>query len=322
MILTFGLILSMGYEVLKITSLGSRSLLHIASAIMFMNLNIGIYASYFKKIKRSIIYYLAAAIFIPLLLFLTSSLKAELSLSIIEFAAVCISWLLISPYIGETIKHRVSLIIYLCIVVGNAETDLWQTEKWILIIFDILPVIYYFILLLILIERFITMFQSVVNSSLLDGLTGLYNRKAISTRIKQCVEKGECAIVFTDIDNFKELNDTLGHHAGDAALKTVAEILQEETDDIGFPGRYGGEELIAVIDDKDTISRIEEWAENFRSRVERESNVTLSIGFSIYRYGLTPEKLLEQADLSMYSAKRTGKNKIVEYKDGLDTGSI
>ncbi|MDR6549078.1 diguanylate cyclase (GGDEF)-like protein [Paenibacillus qinlingensis] len=129
-------------------------------------------------------------------------------------------------------------------------------------------------------------------------------------------------IVFTDIDNFKQLNDTLGHHAGDAALKTVAEILQEETDEIGFPGRYGGEELIAVIDDKDTISRIEEWAENFRSRVERESNVTLSIGFSISRNGISPEKLLEQADLGMYSAKRSGKNKIVAYKDELDTEGI
>jgi two-component system cell cycle response regulator len=324
--LASGLIISILYEILSISTLGSRLLMLTAAAIMFMILNIGIYTLYLNKINRNILYYMAAAVLVPLMIFATGAYQSNMVgiilLSIIELGAVCFSWLLISPNIGETRKHRISLIIYTFIILGTAVTDLWNTTKWLLTTIQILPAIYYFILLLILFERVLNMFQSVVRSSVLDGLTGLYNRKAISSRIKQCVEKGECVVVFTDIDNFKLVNDEYGHHKGDQALKIVAEILQEETDNIGYPGRYGGEEIIAVIDDEDVISRIEEWTENFRSRVERESFVTLSIGYSRSRNGVSPEQLLEQADQAMYAAKKSGKNRIIEFNEDVLTGIV
>ncbi|CAN7767668.1 diguanylate cyclase [Paenibacillus sp. LjRoot153] len=172
---------------------------------------------------------MTAAVLLPFIIFAignyTSDTLGNILLSIFELVVLCISWQFINPNKGETSKHQLSLIIYSIITLGYSVIDLWNTPKWLLTTVQILPVIYFFILLLVLFERVLSMLQSVVRSSVLDGLTGLYNRKVITSRIKQCVEKGDCILMFIDIDNFKMVNDMHGHHVEDVALKKVAEIL-------------------------------------------------------------------------------------------------
>lgn len=149
-------------------------------------------------------------------------------------------------------------------------------------------------------------------SSITDPLTGLYNRRMFMRYIHQCLGNSQpIDIIFADIDNFKKLNDTQGHEMGDEALKHVASIFIEETKDIGIAARYGGEEIVALVYDN-SIS-IEILAKRILKRVEKETIVTLSVGYKNYDSEDTPDNLIRHADQAMYSAKKTGKNKVVGY---------
>ena len=119
------------------------------------------------------------------------------------------------------------------------------------------------------------------------------------------------AILFCDIDNFKQLNDTQGHLQADIILKQVADIIKEETAEIGISGRYGGEELLACI----TIAanKVRRVAESIRSRVEVEAGVTVSIGYSVTKQPSSIHDLVKQADEAMYLSKTTGKNKVSSF---------
>jgi two-component system cell cycle response regulator len=92
-------------------------------------------------------------------------------------------------------------------------------------------------------------------------------------------------------------------------LKQVAQIVKEEIEETGICGRYGGEEIVILITDLDVDSG--ELAERIRVRVEAESIVTVSMGFSRWKKGLTADELIKQADEAMYKAKTSGKNKVV-----------
>jgi two-component system cell cycle response regulator len=174
---------------------------------------------------------------------------------------------------------------------------------------------------MILFERVVELLQATYKSSITDGLTGLYNRRFWFGRVAQHVaEKIGVSVIFTDIDNFKKLNDTQGHHMGDAMLKQVAEIIMEECESVGIAGRYGGEELVALITDRKTNVAV--VAENVRRRVETETIVTISVGYSQYVNGVSAAELIKQADDAMYHSKTTGKNKVTGYvklKQSLNT---
>jgi diguanylate cyclase (GGDEF)-like protein len=152
--------------------------------------------------------------------------------------------------------------------------------------------------------------QAIYNSSIRDGLTQLYNRKYFYNRVGQHIAaRIAISVIFSDIDNFKKLNDTKGHHMGDQVLKQVAGILKEEADQIGICGRYGGEEMVVLVTDTETDPA--ELAERIRARIEAETIVTVSMGFSRYRKNVTADELIKQADEAMYKAKTSGKNKVV-----------
>jgi diguanylate cyclase (GGDEF)-like protein len=121
----------------------------------------------------------------------------------------------------------------------------------------------------------------------------------------------QVAVIFVDIDNFKMLNDTKGHDAGDVALKTVAQILKEHIEGKGLAGRYGGEEMVLLV--SRPMTTIEDFAEQVRFRIERESIVTASIGFAEWAPGVTVEQLVKNADAAMYNSKQTGKNRVTGY---------
>ena len=168
-----------------------------------------------------------------------------------------------------------------------------------------------------------------------DTLTGLYVRWYVLRRLDEEYarsrrERTPIAVLYMDIDNFKRVNDTLGHAEGDRVLRTVASIIKRECGPIDVPGRYGGEEFIVVVPGSGESYALD-LAERIRKGVEDEFKdtpykVTISIGVAVQpplpaRSGV---ELLDMADKAMYYAKRHGKNRVVlatpeilrEVKDG------
>lgn len=154
-----------------------------------------------------------------------------------------------------------------------------------------------------------------------DQLTQVANRRGLIRAFdveKSRVERGESALALglLDVDNFKRLNDELGHAAGDEALKSLAERIQQCLRPADTVARYGGEEFVVMLPGTD----IEE-AQQVLSRMQRAMTqalfmhenrqvfVTFSAGVTPYRQGERLEDALERADEALYDAKRTGKNR-------------
>ncbi|MEV2911481.1 GGDEF domain-containing protein [Paenibacillus larvae] len=107
--------------------------------------------------------------------------------------------------------------------------------------------LYFSVFFLVYILHVIDLLEGSVLTSVIDNQTSLYNRRHFIKCVQRSIEEQFCkAIIFLDIDNFKELNDSKGHQVGDQVLHQVAKILKEETEEIGIAGRYGGEEMDQV----------------------------------------------------------------------------
>jgi len=155
-----------------------------------------------------------------------------------------------------------------------------------------------------------------------DGLTGIGNRKHIENRIKFALEdyrvsKVEFCVLFIDIDNFKRLNDTFGHLAGDKVLRFVANTLRHNLRATDSCGRWGGEEFLALILGVN-LEGIKAVAEKMRRLVEqttvqdgnRNLGVTISIGASAIRSDDTVESIVRRTDELMYKSKQNGRNRV------------
>ncbi|WP_408895349.1 GGDEF domain-containing protein [Paenibacillus taichungensis] len=177
----------------------------------------------------------------------------------------------------------------------------------------LLEVSSYTLLLVNLIEHSLIIMQSSYVSAITDSLTGLFNRRYFTKYINGCVDRSiPVNVIFCDIDNFKNLNDTKGHKVGDEVLKQVATIFREEVEGIGVAGRYGGEEMVLLIQSLDVD--MEELTERMRSRIEKETITTASIGYRLYDPSVPADLLIKQADEAMYEAKAAGKNRVMSYK--------
>lgn len=233
----------------------------------------------------------------------------------LAFLAV-LAQLLVAPFIGQRGKYRIALLLFLLSVLARMG-NLFVLEQPIRLLEmaeNGLPIIFYMVLFFILFNRVVELFQAVFQTAIKDPLTGLYNRSYFMNRFIDYLGRGmSVSVIFCDIDNFKRLNDTQGHRAGDRVLKKVADILRQETQRTGIAGRYGGEELVALL--TDTSLRVEHIAEQIRSRVEQEAGATISVGYSKYRQGATVHQLIEEADRAMYRAKKSGKNRVVGFAD-------
>ncbi|WP_028611302.1 GGDEF domain-containing protein [Paenibacillus harenae] len=212
-------------------------------------------------------------------------------------------------------KYVASLIVFFISELARlANAYVFHGElAWLTLLGQLLPVIYYMLLFLLLFEWVIERLMFTYQSSITDGLTGLYNRRHFQSKAEQLLsQKKPMAVIFCDIDNFKRLNDTQGHHKADGVLKQVAEIMKEESSGIGAAGRYGGEELLACIG----ISKVKPdlVAESIRRRVEQETIVTVSVGFSTTKESKAVPDMIKQADEAMYHSKTTGKNKVTAFK--------
>ncbi|MDQ0896222.1 MULTISPECIES: GGDEF domain-containing protein [unclassified Paenibacillus] len=168
--------------------------------------------------------------------------------------------------------------------------------------------------LVLVTTRISDVLENSYKSSITDGLTGLFNRKYFMSAVQKYVERAsDVAIIFFDLDNFKKVNDTQGHKAGDDALKIVASILKEEIEGRGIAGRFGGEEMVVLVTSNETVLLIEEFSERVRKRIEKECVTTASIGFARYSKGLPADELLKRADEAMYFSKSNGKNRVTGF---------
>ncbi len=156
-----------------------------------------------------------------------------------------------------------------------------------------------------------------------DGLTGLFNRRYFDDAMQGEMNRAQryessFSVFFIDLDNFKKLNDTYGHQAGDLTLKVVAKILQDmkRTEDTAC--RYGGEELVLILPETEKINALV-IAERIRKKVEEQVlefegktfGVTLSGGIASYPAdGKEVRELVHAADVSLYQAKESGRNRI------------
>ncbi|RTL43948.1 MAG: GGDEF domain-containing protein [Burkholderiales bacterium] len=154
-----------------------------------------------------------------------------------------------------------------------------------------------------------------------DQLTQVANRRGLiqAFGIEQAKAEREStrvALALLDIDNFKKLNDTLGHHAGDIALKSLAERTQASLRPGDMVARYGGEEFVLMLPNTPLDEAQQVLVRLQRSLTTALFNhdgkdvfVTFSAGVTLYRPGETLEAALDRADVALYEAKHTGKNR-------------
>lgn len=160
-----------------------------------------------------------------------------------------------------------------------------------------------------------------------DVLTGLPNRYLLGDRLGQGLSRSQrhqtkLAVIFIDLDHFKNINDSLGHDVGDELLKMVADRLKLCLRGSDTIARQGGDEFVAILGDlnsEDEATFIsEKMIESLATQFvvgEYQLSVTPSIGVSIYPDdGETPMQLLRNADLAMYRAKDAGRNRFEYYK--------
>lgn len=158
-----------------------------------------------------------------------------------------------------------------------------------------------------------------------DALTGLYNRKHSLSLMEEYIKKypkTSNAVVYMDLDNFKSVNDTLGHAAGDSMLLCVAGSMREYFGKDAVLGRIGGDEFILMCYNAEH-EYVDQMMKSFvdfvagKCRAECPSvKVTVSLGYVLYPdYGSDVAVLADLADKALYKAKRHGKNMAVAYSD-------
>lgn len=160
------------------------------------------------------------------------------------------------------------------------------------------------------------------SASKFDSLTGLYNHKSYHEYMDKLMEQTNLheyhmTLAALDIDNFKKVNDTFGHGAGDIALKVTAACIRDQLDTNDFAARYGGEEFVILLTSKSHDQNIQ-ILETIRQTIAESpiealdgSAITISIGVHHLQEGDTKEQVFSLADQALYEAKRTGKNKVV-----------
>ncbi|NWG22704.1 MAG: GAF domain-containing protein [Chloroflexi bacterium] len=166
-----------------------------------------------------------------------------------------------------------------------------------------------------------------------DPLMGINNRRQFFNLARREYERAQrhnrpLAAMLFDIDDFKRVNDTYGHTVGDTVMQAVGGICRDELRTGDVSGRYGGEEIIALLPDTDCSGAFQ-VAERLRLRLtsisvragDQELRITASFGIAASKSGnLTLDTLIERADQALLRAKRLGKNRIETWPEGCDSG--
>jgi two-component system, cell cycle response regulator len=171
------------------------------------------------------------------------------------------------------------------------------------------------------------MYQQMERMATTDGLTGLLNHRTFQEKLDERLERvartgQKVALILTDIDHFKKVNDTYGHPMGDEILRRVAKVLGDSMRKIDVVARYGGEEFAIVIEGADAEGA-KLLADRIRLDVPKQVvhtdkgplSVTLSLGIAcVPDDAQNKQSLIERADQSLYHAKHNGRNRAVTYQ--------
>jgi diguanylate cyclase (GGDEF)-like protein/PAS domain S-box-containing protein len=163
--------------------------------------------------------------------------------------------------------------------------------------------------------------QRLIHQAFYDSLTGLPNRALVLDRLDLMLSEAQrnnylIAVMFLDLDDFKKVNDTLGHEEGDKLLIQAAKRLQESVREGDTVGRFGGDEFVVLLSTLERANDTQPIALNLLKRFRdvfrsngRDIILTASLGISLYpNDGLTPSVLLRNADSAMYYSKGLGRN--------------
>lgn len=157
-----------------------------------------------------------------------------------------------------------------------------------------------------------------------DSLTGLFNRRAFEKKIQEEFDRSAryhnpFSLLIMDVDNFKSVNDTYGHHGGDAVLVKLSETMREKTRKSDFPSRYGGEEFVLILPETDQENALQ-VAGKIHEAIRTQSfgtstnpiAITVSIGVSSNSSAHYSDwrQMLNDADQALYVAKNSGKDRI------------
>ncbi|MBI5284173.1 MAG: EAL domain-containing protein [Chloroflexi bacterium] len=165
-----------------------------------------------------------------------------------------------------------------------------------------------------------------------DPLTGLLNHRRLREELTRLLaeavrDEARGTVVFLDVDQFKDVNDTLGHAVGDELLAKLADLVRSEMRDGDVIGRIGGDEFIMVMPHTD-LEGAQIASERLLAAVRRHSfltqsgplRITASLGISAFPdHGVYVDDLLSAADLAMYQSKHDGRNRVTVYEPGMDS---
>jgi diguanylate cyclase (GGDEF)-like protein len=152
-----------------------------------------------------------------------------------------------------------------------------------------------------------------------DYLTKLYNRRKIHEIIETEIKRSrryssDFAVLLLDIDNFKNINDTYGHNAGDKVLVEFSSIIKHTIRESDIASRWGGEEFLVICPETTAdgaISLAEKIRHNIENRTfEKAGNITASIGVAGVQHDDNVKSLISRADQALYSSKHAGKNRV------------
>jgi len=174
------------------------------------------------------------------------------------------------------------------------------------------------------------LYEDMRRLAITDDLTGIYNRRHFLERLQNEIERARrygqpFSLLFIDIDNFKELNDSFGHQLGDRILSELGSILRHWARSSDIVARYGGEEFVVLLPMTDRTRGLIA-AERLRTRIERHTfhrrkKLTVSVGVAAYPGdGDTVERLLGCVDEALYMAKNTGRNRSCAVGEALVEG--
>ena len=155
--------------------------------------------------------------------------------------------------------------------------------------------------------------QEVYKMALLDPLTGLFNRRYIEQRLESEIARSKrhgrpLAVILFDLDEFKQVNDTYGHAAGDALLKAFAERLSKATRGSDAAARYGGDEFLVVLPEckPENVQHVLKRLQGIRAEIDDRTSlpIAFSSGWSASVQGESAKELLLRADAELYASKR------------------
>ena len=177
--------------------------------------------------------------------------------------------------------------------------------------------------------------QEAVTAARTDSMTGLMNRAGFSELVESgqyesSCEAGDLAIIYLDVNGFKTVNDSIGHHGGDELVRALATRIASVLPDAATLARIGGDEFAVALLDGGAGERTERAARAIAHSIDKpftihgfEFHVTASVGFAVSgEAGLRPSELIRRADLAMYQAKNGAEREPVIYHATMETGAL